>query len=302
MTTQSGPAAAPMPDPERLALLMEGRLPRGEREALLARIATSPDDLAMLADAAVAARDSAAPKLDANALARRQVGRWLVLAAAVATIVIIPTYLLQSSRTRSLPGSETDPIARYVTLLDDRGGIPVGFDLAPWGTTRSISESIPASQTPWRLGARLVDLEVAAAAGDTAIVGNLAREVAVLLEGLGVAAPLRSVFLDRPAIVRGQAAWLDQMRDARALIVAQVQDERVALAAWAEAGRFAANRLDASFFRSDETAAAMVRLREIGILTPSLQAVLERAAGPRDPSPAEWQELAAGLRELLATR
>lgn len=284
-------------DPERLALLLEGRLPPTEREALMARLSESPDDLAVYADATVAARDIEIPLRARRSRWHRHPASWLAIAASIAAIIVIPLYLLQA-RTEG-----RDVVARHVALLGDGSGIPAGFELSPWSTTRSGTESVPTGALPWRIGARLVDLEVAAAVSDTASVARLGHELALLLEAAAVPAPTRSVYLDRAAIARGpDDDWLAESALARQRITRQLADERLELGAWVEAARFAAARQRAEFFRTKESAAAVARLREIGAPEPAVVDLIAAASGSQSMTEERWEELAAGLRELLASR
>jgi hypothetical protein len=286
--------------PERLALLLDGRLPAEERERLLAALAHDPEMLAVLADASAALATPGGAITSRSEPWRVPPGLWVALAAGIVAVVAVPLGVQRWQDARVEPQAAADPVASYVAMLDGARSAPA-LELAPWSATRSIRGPTPVSALPWRIGARFVDLEIAVSARDSATSVRVATEVASLLEEAGVAAPTRAVFLDTAAMVREAAgAWRSQARRARADAVRSIGDDAVSGGAWIEAARYAAVRRDAAFFGAGRSRAAVGDLRRRGVLD-APAAALVLAAGARS-SAADWVRLEALLREAIASR
>lgn len=243
----------------------------------------------------------------------RRTPRWMALAAGIAVTVAVPALWWRTHPAADPAGpplaTPADAIVgapapngppSYVALLapEARGaGLPPAWDGTPWRTTRGAGDPLTPEARAVRVGARLTDLELAAAARDTASVRAVAAEVAALLDevpgGAGAAAGYRA--LGTSAAADG-AALARTRRDA-ALVAGE---EFVALGMWIEAARVAAARRDAGFFRTAESRAALGRARGSvagRALAPDVMPRLERALdGGGDPA---WADTQRGLSALL---
>ena len=293
MTDPGAPDDRDAIDPEQIALLLDGRFPPAEREALLARLAASPDALAAYADAVSALRE-----VDASATRRRwwqRPGYLMAVAAALVALVAVPK-LVERGRAPS------DDIGSYLAAVHTPGGLPAAVDVAPWSGTRSSAQVAPAAALPWRVGAMMVDVEMAAGARDAAATLRSGADLASLLEQAGVPAATRSVYLDSAAITRGpDVAWLSDASSARRETERAIPDEGLRLGAWIEAARYAVASRDDRFFSAPRSRESMARLASLGLTTPAARQALDAASTDR-MTPGGRAALAAALRDLLAAR
>ncbi|HEV7591175.1 MAG TPA: hypothetical protein VGO40_23895, partial [Longimicrobium sp.] len=160
-------------DPERLGALLDGRLTGRERAELLARVAASDEGMEVFADALAvtdelegedrrAAEAAADPRvLPFRSPVRRPAwrpGPRLALAASLAAVAVGVAAWGIGRR-----GAVSDDPGRYAALLA-RPGLPAGWDAAPWTAARAAGEALAPRARAVRVGARITDLETAAAA------------------------------------------------------------------------------------------------------------------------------------------
>jgi hypothetical protein len=312
-----------------MAALLDGRLGAAEREQLLGELAASEDAMAVYADAAAALAElersgvvagqmpggapravddarggTSAPVLSfAEARARRpaaaargwRVPRWAA-AAAAAAVVAVPALWW---RTRPSAGAgivEADGgVPSYAALLapDQRAvGLPTGWNDTPWGVTRGAGDSLAAHARAVRIGVRVTDLEIAAAAGDTARARAAAAGAAALLDAVpaGGAAALAYRAL-------GAAPDAALLAAARRDAAATAGAEAFALGAWLEAARVAAARRDGAFFRSPASRAAVARASTL--VARGGAAEVDRMAAEASREPPDWAALAGALTAAL---
>jgi hypothetical protein len=214
-------------------------------------------------------------------------------------------------RTKELPrlptieqGRWDDPVSA-VALLEDgaaRGPAAGWNELWSSGTRGAPSSDTALARLSVQLGARLVDLELANAARDTAAVRLLsARVVKVLEEGdvLGsgpIAYPYRLVAQDTGA----HASRVDSLlAEGREGLRGRMPKEWLELGVWAETARTAAARRDAGFFRSRASRDALDRIDALLTGTGSADELAKvRRAVPVDDR-ADWNALETALRDLL---
>lgn len=282
----------PRLDPNELAALMEGRLGERERAALLARLADDDEAREVLAEAAVLAGEMEAPgsggagsgtpviPLRPGTPARRW--PWLAAAAVVAGLAL--GVLLWSG------GGAGDAVGRPLAMLEaDAGPLPAGWDEAPWPATRSAVGPLTEEARAGRLGARLVQLELAVAAGDPAL-SPLAAEIAALLEPVPAAGPVA----DRYRRIGGEGgASAGDLRDARRSVAELVERDALELGAWTAAARVAAYRGDAEFFRDR---GVLERAAASDALSPRVREQVERVRGAVE---GRWGQLAEELARLM---
>ena len=300
-------------DPERLGALLDGRLTGRERAELLARLAASDEGLEVFADAlAVAdalegedrrAAEAAGAAEDPHVIPfRRPVRRaaWrpgprLALAASVAAVAVgAAAWGLAGG------GSGGDDPGRFAALLA-RPGLPAGWEAAPWTAARAAGETLDPRARAVRVGARITDLEAAAAARDSLAVRRAAAEVGVLLGALPAAGPASSVYGEIGRRAGEPAAALAPARERGRRTAARLAgEEGVALGAWAEAARLAAGRRDDAFFHARATRGVLARTARDEALPPDARAAAERIrAALAEPAP-DWGALEREAARLLA--
>ena len=276
-------------DPERLAALLDGRLGQTERAELLSRLAASEQSLEAHADA-VAVANELEPR-------RRQLPtiRWIAIAAVLAGIALAPWLW-----TRLRPSAPDEP-GRFVALLAARSaGLPAGLEDSPWGSVRGADEPLTADARAVRLGARLVDLELAVQRGDT-VAARVAADVSALLEGIPAAGPVSAMYRDigqrAGAAPRDLEPLLAEAGSAAAKLAGP---DLVRLGAWVEAARIAAAAHDAGFFGARQSRATLADAGTLAGLTEPARAALGRvqATVAAEHAP-DWSALGRDLTELL---
>jgi hypothetical protein len=292
----------PTIDAERLAALLDGRLDDRARAELLARLAESEEDFEAFVDAAAVQREleerggtpTPAVPLRERWFLRR--GRWLAVAAAVVGVALVPLVWI---RFRT-PGVD-DP-GRFVAALEaENAGLPAAWDGRPWSTTRSTDDAVTPAGLAARVGARIVDLELAVRAGDSSA-AMVAAEIATLLSNVPAGGPAVHIYDELADSVNGassqQVAGL--LTRGRLAIAAALDVQIVDLAAWTETARLAGVRRDTGFFSTRFSRAVLAR----GVRAPpssasAMRAFMRvRAAVPANGS-VEWDTLERALTELL---
>jgi hypothetical protein len=294
----------PTVDPERLAALLDGRVSDAERAELMARLSSSPEMLAVLADAAAAQGElgSASDEEGRAPVARRRfrflspaaIG-WLAAAAVVAAVAVP---LLRRGESF---GQDPTAYARLLSSYDQ--GLPTGWDVRPWGVTRSSNQAVTAEGRSWRLGARLTDLELAVVNRDT-VMASLARDVASLLADVplsGMAAATFQQLAERASAANTDLSTLLVRGREQLESVAAVDRSALRFGAWIEAARVAAVRKDSAFYATTETRHAMNNLARVDPLAPDArEALVSLRTALDDKGVRDWHTVQRSLNELLA--
>ena len=293
-------ASPPEADAERLAALLDGRLDERQRAEAVARLASSDDEFEAFVDALAVTRELEAEDEAAGVTPLRQRGwrpggHWATMAAVLVGLALLPV-LWNRSR-----APDIDDPGRFPALLESRdAGLPTGWDRSPWRTTRGPGDPLTPEARAVRVGAHLTDLEVAIGSGDPRV-PQLAAEIEALLSGVPAGGMVTS---DYRAIGRRAGETQEQLKPllerGRTAAAALLGEEVVALGAWAEAGRIAAARRDARFFRTGETRAILDQGRDMADLPEPARALIERIrfTTERDGTP-EWDLLGRELTGLL---
>jgi hypothetical protein len=286
---------------ERLAALLDGRLDADGHADILSRLATDDEALATYAEAAAVTRaleeeDAAAGVTPLRPAARRTspfsgARRWGAVAAVAAAVALAP---LAWNRMR--PAGLQEPGALAERLSTTGTALPAGWDPSPWGSTRSASDPMTPRARAIRIGARLVELELALRGQDPAA-ARTAAQVAILLGELPGSGPAVSIFRDIQA--RAGAPWAElepQMEQGTEAAAAMAGEEDVRLGAWLQAARIAAARKHAEFFRTRATKAALKYLHQDPATRPAAERIrtLTNAEGAPD-----WDALVVGLAGAL---
>jgi hypothetical protein len=295
-------------DPERFAALLDGRLDQPQRAELVAQLAASEEALAVYADAvAVVGELEPAGRGPGDATHRGAWRRlpawsWVAIAAALAGVAVTPWLW-----TRARSGDREDP-GRFVSALAlSEGQLPRQWYATPWPGMRGAAQPLTPTARAARLGARLVDLDVALRARDTrardTTVAALTAEITALVEDLPAAGPLATMY--RAVAQRTSAGAPPQELEplvtrARVAATRLAGAELVQLAAWAEAGRFAAAQHNAAFFRARESRSLLARAAALPSLPPPARALAQRLHADLAPAgPPDWNALEPDLTDLL---
>ncbi|HEX6372321.1 MAG TPA: hypothetical protein VF006_25605 [Longimicrobium sp.] len=304
-------------DQERLGALLEGNMPPRERAALLARLAASEaeleayadalavtdeleaeDGLADAADEALEEADGGARVIPLRAPRRRGwgAGPRLALAASLAAVAIGAAAWGLGRGT----GQPADP-GRFAALLG-RPGIPAGWNATPWTASRTPDETLDPHARAVRIGARITDLEAAAAAGDSTAARAAAAEAGALLEPLAAGGPAAALYGELGRRAGEPAGALAPLRERGRRTAARLAGEDgVALGAWAEAARLAAARRDAEFFRARATRRALERAAADPALPASARGGVERIrAALAAASAPDWGAVEREAARILA--
>jgi hypothetical protein len=258
----------------------------------------APDDATATATAtADATADATAPKTaDADAdvrpfrraaaPSRWRNGRVMLLAASLAGVAFLPWAVARSR------GGAVEPYA-LVRQLDVEGAVARPTD--PWAVTRGSGAVMSERGRAVRLGARLVDLELAIAAGDS----GMRRSTALSIDTLAHAdPPLTGAPAELyQAIAAGDVADRAARREGWEALSELAGEQATRLGAWLEAARVAAARQDAEFFRSRATRGVLddaVAAKDEDERTAMVRVRTAVASG----SP-EWASLATALEEAL---
>jgi hypothetical protein len=309
-----------MKNAERLAALLDGRLDAHQRDELLTELAASEDDFGAYADAVAitAELEGAAPEVTPinavrevtpisaepevtptevapgvtpiHAAPSRRRGlapRWLAIAAVLGGIALAPWLWTRFAADRGLIAVEAD-------------ALPAGWDASPWGATRGPGDPLTAEARAVRLGARLVDVELAVRGRDPAT-AQLATETAMLLEGIPGAAPAASIYREVARRAGEPAERLDPLLDRGREVVPQIAgEEGVKLGAWFESARIAAAARDDGFFASRATRSQLERMARDSSLDPSARDGVERIrAATVSSGDADWNTVQREVTTLL---
>ena len=294
-------------DAERLAALLDGRLSDDERTSVLAELASSDEAYDALVDAmavlpelgeehhAVESGAAATQPMHAKRRWHASRGRWLALAATLVIVAALP-WLWSSGR----GVKRRDPMHVVALLATQSAGLPSAWDGRPWTTTRGAGDPLTAASRAARLGARLVDLELAVRTRD-ARTGPLAAEIAVLLRDVPAGSPAAAIYREvsrRAGAPRDSLAALLERGRVAAAALAGV--EPVALGAWVETARLAAAAHDVHFFHDDASRDALTRASQLPDVAPAARAMLDRVRQSAATNPPDWTRLESDLTALLA--
>jgi hypothetical protein len=180
---------------EQIAALLDGRLDSAARADVMARVAASPEDAAVLAEA-VAMREALGADAAATSRSRsveslaragvrpwwKRPSMWGVAAAAALLIAVWPSRRLQDA---TVPSSADDIWAMTAGVA--QRGLPTDWNRRPWGQTRGarIPERCAAC-----LGVMLTDIAVSLRARDTLSAVVIAEEAQNLLQSWPAALPM----------------------------------------------------------------------------------------------------------------
>lgn len=288
----------PIIDPERLAALIDGRLGRTERRALLSQLASAEDEtLGAFADAAAVTGE-----LEKGATGAEYRGLWYVhprwtraawlsAAAAVVAAAGIGGYAWRT-------GAEAaDDPTQFVQFVE--GGTLESPAMHLWTTRSATGESRARREAlAVRIGACITDLGLAATAGDSTareIVGSIIRSLSAMDGGTSAIAKYRLVEADLRVGTRPRE---DRLRDAARSAALAAGPAATRAGAWVEAARVAAARRNQAFFTHAESRAILDSIAKVELPEPAKDAVV-RVRGEASDADPDWPALHVALTDLL---
>ena len=295
-------------DPERLAALIDGKLTGAKRDEVIAQLARSDEAYEIFVDAAGVVRELEEEGQPAGAETdeavrfrpplpwwRRGGTRFLALAAGLVGIAALSWTLMP--RFMSKGGNDAWPVA---LLSDGAAGLPESWTDVAWPRTRGRTEVLTADSRAARIGAQLVDLELALRTPDQRAAG-FAGEVASLLDGIPSGAALATWYR---SVAQGANQRIAPAAGEWSTMRANTQDAAgpvpARLGAWAETARIAAIRHDASFFSSDAFRPELERALAVARTKPAAESLsIPSIEGAGTPDwDARVEELARLVRAL----
>jgi len=283
-------------DAEQIAALLDGRLTREQRAALMARLAESEGLTETLGEAAGLLRELEAGQQSPVVPARSWWGshqRTFLIAAGILFVAIVPAVRMMTVRMMGPSATAgTADLPRPGTI----SSLPVGLGSVAWPAPRMRggASTLTAGARAARAGALFTDLELQVAAADSAAAHTAERLIALLpdtpMSGL-VIGVLRDAGTDTPLPSGERATRVARARVATGRLVGE---ERMMAGALIESARIAAFQRDSSFFR--QSANALDRVRRSSVLTNDERNQLERAV---DAVPGDWKLALQRLTSLL---
>ncbi|HEX2077319.1 MAG TPA: hypothetical protein VHG08_06405 [Longimicrobium sp.] len=219
--------------------------------------------------------------------ARRRVSpQWLALAAVLAGVLLIPLALSRRGGDPGRPG-------QWASLLQNGDSLSTGWvDRERWSRSRGDGEVSADEARAARLGALLLDLQLAAVGRQAEQTRYAAGQVEALLADVpgagGVMRTYDAVQARAGAPPRELAGLLEEGYEG---VILFVDADYFAAGAWTEAAQIAAETRDQTFFRSPATRRTLDRMS--GLTMPAgARAALAviRGAGAGD-APLDWDAL-----------
>ncbi len=294
----------PREDDERLSALIEGQVRGRERDELLAHVAASDDDYEVFTDTAAvlqalegeearAGATTETPVIPLPDVTRRRGApiRLLAIAASVVGVVLISTLALPR---RESPAHEPLQLAARVHPANQ--GLPEDWRSPTQSGARGPAGGAADDALAVYAGAMLVDISIAARAGDTAQTRELATRLSSRSEpGASAAAPLQRIIANPGAPADSLVALLDQATDR----LADLGRRPLELGAWTEAARLAARQRDEEFFGARATRGMLGRAERIAGNDATTRAAVDRVREnlPAGASP-RWDLLEQNLTAL----
>jgi len=278
-------------DPEVIASLIDGRLSDTERQALLAKLGASEQDLDVLMDAAAAVADlrrsglaAKRPAADSVGSPRRLIWRRFAYGGALAAAAAIALMV-----GRSPLGRRSDSVAAHemIAALSDKSPPPSDWNYSPWDARRGAGE-VADTTAYFRIGFRLTDLELALQ-NDRSSSTAISQEIAELLLNVPGGAALANVFntFAKSGEVNGD-------NRARERLSELPRQDLIVLGSWVEAARLAAARKDTRWFNRDENQHMLTTLNELKAISPANRPT----AGDTDMSISDWSRLQRFLEDV----
>lgn len=317
------------PSIEEIAASIDGRLDDGERERLNVHLADCEDCYELFAETARFLRDegwqagipddTTADEADSRVL-HPSFGRWrrsgwiaATLAAAAAGVAAVLVWSPARDFLRDAPPSVAELTAELPPADALSPFVAASWEDHGWGVARTAGPTTgPQEERAFQIGVRMVEMDVALAAGEAELAQRLADDLASLLEGVERADPLVILYGGssglRGPLEAGEppATLLDLHRQGDAFLAPDagrggfVDATWYPLGKWAGAARLAAAVGDQTFFVDRSTRRELRRLGRQE-LPPGVARPLSRLEELTNQDPAEhMSDIVNQVDELLA--
>ena len=243
---------------ETLAAFIDGALPAAEHERVLRALAADPDLYADFLEAARTADSARVPApVTLHGQARPEAKRRprllfvpILAAAGIAAVLWFPRNQRAADAIDLIPSSALAAAGRP----PGAGGVPLRWVEPGWGVARGGNAAQVADGVAARVGARMVQLEFAAAAGDMSAVQRTTPAIIALISSFDGAGPVSEQLRGTVATTSGE----------RAVIARQLRTLSGASAAfdagvWLELARLSIAAGRSEFFAVDGNARAVLR-------------------------------------------
>ena len=282
-------------DAERLAALIEGRLPPDEREWVLAAIDKSPALRDAYSDALAALGAMTPPPVREiprrNLFASLTPLQKLEVAAAAVVLLAISPFLIRQLVPVGVP--DTGAAIASLSISDSAAASVLGQPV--WGVTRGDGEGTLSPRARGiRAGAAIASYELRQRTGDS-LSAAAALEVATLLESIPGGAIAANAWR---AMGNASSATNSSMTEARHLAEQVAGAERVRLGAWLQGARFASAASDSVFF-SDKTARSIVKAAITLDERPETEHAARQFEQIVSTRPRDWTATSTAVEELL---
>lgn len=310
-------------DDERIAALLAGRLEGPEREELLAHLLANDEDYQVFADTAAILREAEeedaaqapAPAPHPEPIAVQPAVREAVRPTVPPTmkprgwsrrvmtpLVLAGLMLIGFAVSRGRSGGMNDPVQWAASL--ERAGQPLPDDWYGWdGGNRGPGDAKRNARSA-QAGGLLVQLAVAIEVGDSASTHAVANS---MISRLGIIeSPNHPVVQIRDQAGDSVAVLRQRLGEANERLTELSNRDFLAVGAWTETARLAANDRDAEFFRSRRTRVMLNRaervagdIKEERERTSVQQAIEQIRTLIAADGPMQWETLQLRLDELM---
>lgn len=227
---------------------------------------------------------------------RRLDPRWVAVAAVLAGVMLVP-FALRTVR----GGAVTAPSQAVAMLENPAAGVPKGYeDNHPWDRTRGGGGPGTEERLAVRLGAYMVDLELAVRARDAEQTRLLVGRINARAQDVNTGGLITNALQPVLRQAGGEpSAVLPELENASETATILLDPDWLALGAWAEAARFAAVRQDAEYFRNARTRRTLDRAEA---LVGDHEGARDAVAGIRaafEADPPNWTALKTAVDALL---
>jgi hypothetical protein len=228
---------------------------------------------------------------------RRLGPQWVALAAVLAGVMLLPFAW------RTMQGGAVRYPSQAVAMLENpAAGLPDDWELpSPRNQTRSDGDLFTENQRSARLGAYMVQLELAVRARDAERTSLLADRAAFLVQNVTAGGLLTSAFGQLKEQAGGDpSTLLPQVEEVNETAASLLNADYFALGAWAGAARLAVTRQDAEFFRSARTRRTLDRAAELVVDEQGAGDAVRTLSAAAESDPPDWSALRTASDNLFS--
>lgn len=227
---------------------------------------------------------------------RRLKPQWVALAAVLAGVMLLPFAW------RTMQGGAVRYPSQAVAMLETpEAGLPDGWELPPpRNQTRGDGDLLTERQRSARLGAIMVELELAIRARDAERTGLLANGATFLVQNETAGGLLTPAFRQMKEQAGGEpSALLPQVEGINETAASLLEADWFALGGWTEAARLAAAGQDAEFFRSARTRRTLDRAAELVVDEEGASDAVRTLSAAAESDSLDWAALRTASGNLF---